>query len=232
MCECSYCGHKLTRRTRHSSSVYEKPVWQCMNATKNGIANCPNCKAIDEAILEGAFLEAFGLLAENFDDVLEVVLNAVEESTKDDEALRKKKQLNKEISSLKTKRSRMTDMLIDGTISKEVYDEKLIEFARKLHTLNEKKLLLEDSINKQKDVGKRMSELRETLKNEEILDEFDRVLFESIIDRVLVGGYDEEGIPDPYKLTFVLKGNQLGVIPNAKAYFKEKNKSGKDKRVS
>lgn len=43
-----------------------------MNATKNGIKNCPHCKAIDEAILEGAFLEAFGLLAGNFDDVLDI----------------------------------------------------------------------------------------------------------------------------------------------------------------
>lgn len=75
MCEYSYCGHKLTRRTRHSSSIYEKPVWQCMNATKNGIKNCPHYKAIDEAILEGAFLEAFGLLAGNFDDVLDIVMS-------------------------------------------------------------------------------------------------------------------------------------------------------------
>lgn len=26
MCECGFCGHKLTRRTRHSRSDYEKPV--------------------------------------------------------------------------------------------------------------------------------------------------------------------------------------------------------------
>ena len=200
MCECAYCGHKLTRRTRHSSSVYEKPVWQCMNATKNGITSCPNCKAIDENILEGAFLEAFGLLAENFDDVLDVVLSAVEESANDQDSIRKKQQLDKDISSVESKKSRMTDMLIDGTITKEVYDEKLLEFTRKLHTLNEKKLFLEDSIKNQKDVSRRMSELRETLENEEILDEFDRVVFESIIDRVLVGGYDEDGTPDPYKL--------------------------------
>jgi hypothetical protein len=51
-----------------------------MNATKNGIANCPNCKAIDEAVLEGAFVDAFKLLAGNFDDVLDVVLSYVEES--------------------------------------------------------------------------------------------------------------------------------------------------------
>ena len=232
MCECAFCGHKLTRRTRHSSSIYEKPVWQCMNATKNGIKNCPHCKAIDESILEGAFIEAFGLLAGNFEDVLDVVMDAVESSLTNEDDIRKRQQLDKDISALNSKKSRMTDMLIDGTITKEVYDDKLIEFNRKLHTLDGKKKLLEESIDKQKDVGKRMAELRLTLENEEILDEFDRVVFESIIDRVLVGGFNEDGTADPYKLTFVLKGNQTGVVPNAKEHFKEQKKSEKGKMVS
>ena len=233
MCECAYCGHKLTRRTRHSRSDYEKSVWQCMNATKNGIDNCPNCKAVDEAILEGAFLDAFELLAGNFDDVLDVVLSYVAESADSDENIRKKQQIDKDISSLESKKSRMTDMLIDGTISKEVYEEKMVDFTRKLHKLSERKALLEDSICTQKDINRRMSELRDTLEKEQVLDEFDRVVFESIIDRVIVGGYEENGIPDPYKLTFVLKGNQTGTVPHAKEQFKEKaKKSNEEKRVS
>ena len=233
MCECAYCGHKLTRRTRHSRSDYEKPVWQCMNATKNGIDNCPNCKAVDEAILEGAFLDAFELLAGNFDDVLDVVLSYVAESADSDENIRKKQQIDKDISSLESKKSRMTDMLIDGTISKEVYEEKMVDFTRKLHKLSERKALLEDSICTQKDINRRMSELRDTLEKEQVLDEFDRVVFESIIDRVIVGGYEENGIPDPYKLTFVSKGNQTGTVPHAKEQFKEKaKKSNEEKRVS
>ena len=60
----------------------------------------------------------------------------------------------------------------------------------------------------------------ETLSSEQVLDEFDRVVFESIIEKVLVGGFDEEGNPDPYKLTFVLKGNQSGTVPNAKEHYK------------
>ncbi len=233
MCECAYCGHKLTRRTRHSRSDYEKPVWQCMNATKNGIDNCPNCKAVDEAILEGAFLDAFELLAGNFDDVLDMVLSYVAESADSDENIRKKQQIDKDISSLESKKSRMTDMLIDGTISKEVYEEKMVDFTRKLHKLSERKALLEDSICTQKDINRRMSELRDTLEKEQVLDEFDRVVFESIIDRVIVGGYEENGIPDPYKLTFVLKGNQTGTVPHAKEQFKEKaKKSNEEKRVS
>lgn len=224
MCECAYCGHKLTRRTRHSSSIYEKPVWQCMNATKNGIANCPNCKAIDETILEGAFLDAFKLLAGNFDDVLDVVLSYVEESANNDDNIRRKQQIDKDISALESKKSRMTDMLIDGTITKEVYDEKLVEFTRKLHTLSDKRKILADSISTRNDISKRMSELRETLEKEDILDEFDRTVFESIIEKVYVGGYEEDGTPDPYKLTFILKGNQTGIVPHAKEAFKEKQK--------
>ena len=224
MCECAYCGHKLTRRTRHSSSIYEKTVWQCMNATKNGIANCLNCKAIDEAILEGAFLDAFKLLAGNFDDVLDVVLSYVEESANNDDNIRRKQQIDKDISALESKKSRMTDMLIDGTITKEVYDEKLVEFTRKLHTLSDKRKILADSINTRNDINKRMSELRETLEKEDILDEFDRTVFESIIEKVYVGGYEEDGTPDPYKLTFILKGNQTGTVSHAKEAFKEKQK--------
>jgi hypothetical protein len=142
-------------------------------------------------------------------------------------------EIDKDISALESKKSRMTDMLIDGTITKEVYDEKLLEFTRKLHKLSDKRKMLSDSISTQKDISKRMSDLRETLEKEEILDEFDRTVFESIIEKVIVGGYDEDGTLDPYKLTFILKGNQTGTVPHAKEQFKEKQKnSKKEKKVS
>lgn len=32
--------------------------------------------------------------------------------------------------------------------------------------------------------------------------------------------WDEEGNPDPYKLTFVLKVKQSGIVPNAKEHYK------------
>ena len=44
-----------------------------------------------------------------------------------------------------------------------------------------------------------MSQLRQTLENENALDEFDRIVFESIVEKVIVGGYDAEGNPTPYK---------------------------------
>lgn len=192
--KCIHLKHFYTFYIRdHHEPIVSREVWdEAERIRMKRSKNCPHCKAIDEAILEGAFLEAFGLLAGNFDDVLDLVMSNVEEALNNAEDVRKKQQLDKDISSLESKKSRMTDMLIDGTISKEVYDEKVLEFTRKLHTLSERRYLLEESINKQKDVGKRMSALRETLSSEQVLDEFDRVVFESIIEKVLVGGFDEE----------------------------------------
>ena len=40
MLECGYCGHKLSRRTRHQTTTTKKPVWQCMNARIGEITIC------------------------------------------------------------------------------------------------------------------------------------------------------------------------------------------------
>ena len=224
MLECGYCGHKLSRRTRHQTTTTKKPVWQCMNAIKNGISSCPNCKAIDEVIIENAFVDAFQLLADNFDDVLDSVLNTIEDVLKDDTELKRVKQLEKDISSIETKKSRLTDLLIDGKIEQEDYDEKKLSFQRKLHQMTEEKAYLEENIGQQKNISKRMEQLRKTLENEDILDEFDRIVFESIVEKVIVGGYDENGNPSPYKLTFVLKCNQDLKVNDAKAEYRSKQK--------
>ena len=37
------------------------------------------------------------------------------------------------------------------------------------------------------------------------LSEFDRYVFENIVEKVIAGGYDEDGNKDPVQLTFVYK---------------------------
>ena len=45
----------------------------------------------------------------------------------------------------------------------------------------------------QKSLEERISDFKEALLNDEIITEFDRVVFESIIEKVIVGGFDENG---------------------------------------
>lgn len=232
MCECGYCGHKLSRRSRHQTTKTSKPVWQCMNATKNGIDHCPNCKSIDESVLEGAFLETFRLLADNFDDVMDSVLSTIEDVLKDDTDLKRVKQLEKDISGAESRKSRLTDLLIDGTITKDTYDEKLLEFERKLNTLRNQRDDLLCNVNQQKNIKSRMEQLRKTLTTKDPLDAFDRVVFESIVEKVIVGGYDEDGNVLPYKITFVLKSNQNMAASYDLKKYRNKQKELKKKQES
>ena len=56
-------------------------------------------------IIENAFLEAFRLLADSFDDVLQSVLNTIEDILKDDTELKRVKQLEKDISTIELKKA-------------------------------------------------------------------------------------------------------------------------------
>ena len=224
MCECGFCGTNLTRRSHHQDTLHKKPVWKCRVATNKGIENCPNSKAIDESIIENAFLEMFGLLADNFDDVLESVLSSVEETVSKDESSGRLKQVEKDIASLEKKRNKLTDMMLDDKISKEAYDEKYEELNRKLKKANDEKNVLSQNVLSQKNIQNRMRELRAKLAGADVLDKFDRVVFESIVQKVIVGEVAEDGTVDPYKLTFVLKGMDNEFIPDAKNRYKNLHK--------
>ena len=231
MCECAFCGSKLTRRTRAGGTIYKKHVWQCMKAVQKGIKYCPNCKSIDERIIQGAFVEAFKLLAGNFDDVLEEVLQSVEEVQNNEEDLHRMQQLKKDISTLESKKSKMTDLLIDGIITKEVYDEKILDYDRKINVFNERRKLLGKSVKNKSEIKAQMEKIRKTLENNEILDQFDRQVFDIIIKKVYVGGYDEEGNVDPYKLTFVLKGDSSHEVPNARDKYKKQYRKERKSKI-
>lgn len=51
----------------------------------------------------------------------------------------------------------------------------------------------------------RIKEFRKNLNSGELLENFDRVVFESVVERIIIGGYNDEGVADPLKITFVYK---------------------------
>ncbi|WP_269920376.1 hypothetical protein [Caldifermentibacillus hisashii] len=50
-----------------------------------------------------------------------------------------------------------------------------------------------------------MLAFKKVLEQNEVIDTFDRYVFESVVDKVIVGGVDEEGNKDPAMITFVYK---------------------------
>lgn len=158
----------------------------------------------------------FNLLAQNFDDVLESVLKSVEETINNDESAAKLSRIDKSLSVLESKRKKLTDMLLDDKITKDAYDEKYNDFTRKINQEKEERSLYASNVNVQSDVGRRMKDIRTLLNETEGMKQFDRVVFESIVQKVIVGETNADGSVDPYKLTFVLEGIVNKAVPNAK----------------
>ncbi len=224
MCECGFCGKYLTRRSHNQTSTQTKPVWKCRTATNFGIENCPHSKSIDEAIIENAFLEMFHLLADNFDDVLDSVIHSIEETLSNDESAVKLQRVEKTLSAMESKRKKLTDMLLDDKITKEAYDAKYNELTRKINQAKGERSLYSSNVEAQKHVSQRMREIRTCIAEADMLDKFDRVVFESIVEKIIVGDINEDGSVDPYKLTFVLKGMDDRIVPDARSRYKNLKK--------
>ena len=128
---------------------------------------------------------------------------------------------------MEQRRKKLTDLYLDEGISKEAYDEKYEELTVKIQKSKESIEILQENVSNQKDVSKRMASLRKALSDGDILDEFDRVVFESIVEKVIIGETNEDGTVDPFKLTFVMKGNGNSVVPNAMEGFKAEKSTTK-----
>ncbi len=164
------------------------------------------------------------MLSGSFDDVIASVLDTIEGISANNEDIGRLKKEQKSLDNLEQGRKKLTDLYLDEGISKEAYDEKYEELTMKIQKAKESIEILQKNVSNQKDVSKRMASLKKALSDGDILDEFDSVVFESIVEKVIVGETHDDGMVDPFKLTFVMKGNGNSVVPNAKEWFKaEKN---------
>ena len=87
---------------------------------------------------------------------------------------------------------------------------------------------MSQQLKEESSLQRRISDFRKALTDNQVLEEFDRGIFESIIEKVIVGGYDEDGNKDPYKITFIYKTGFKNEIGSAKERF-DKSKSMGDK---
>ena len=203
-CRCGYCGATLTRRTWHSSK-YKKIVWQCVTATKKGKKSCPNCKAITEEAIMGAFVESYQIMTRDHKDVLDEFLERVEATLSESDVNKRIKKEKAKLKDITYKLNNLLDMHLEGKIDFTTFEEKRDALKKQVDDKKAEIGALEDIGNSKMDLEDRISFMREKLEAADIINEFDRQVFESIVDYVIVGGYNEDGNVDPSMITFVYR---------------------------
>ena len=212
MLECAFCGSNLSRRNWHSGTKNKKVIWQCVTATKKGKKYCPLCKAIEEKIIEDAFVESYKLLCYNNSDVLDELLKRMESVLSGNDFQKRLTKIENEIQAIEQKRNRLIDMRLEEIIDKATYEMKYGEIESTLEELSSEKEQLEKSSKEEIDLEKRIEHFKKVLEKNEVLTEFDRCVFESIVDKVIVGEIDEDENANPYKLTFVYKTDYSNTV--------------------
>lgn len=228
MLECGFCGSGYSRRSWHAGSNYHKIIWQCITAIRMGKKDCPHSKAIQETTLENAFLESYKLLCYNNEGVMEELLDRIESTLCNTDTSKEIARLDKQIDALEKKKEKLLDMHLEEVIDKETYEKKLSDVMAKLEKYNEEKYQFLHSNERSKAIRTRLNTFRKVIQEKQSIDEFDRAMFESIVDKVIVGGYDDEGNPDPHMLTFIYKTGFTNSVDSDKHKPERKNGRAKE----
>lgn len=210
--ECAFCGSNLSRRNWHSGTDHEKIIWQCVTATKKGKKHCPLSKAIPEKLLEDAFVESYGLLCDNNADVLDELVQRMETVLRSNNFRNRLVKVENEITVTEQKRDKLIDMHLDGIIDIATYEKKYEELELSLSILSSEREQLSQSTQEEVDFEKKIAHFRKVLEHNKVLTTFDRCVFESIVEKVIIGEVDESGNVNPYKLTFVYKTGFINTV--------------------
>ena len=224
MLECGFCGTNLSRRRWHSNTKYSTPIWQCVRQTNKGKLFCPDSKGIVEEVIEKAFVEAYRLITHDNQEVLDEFLKKVKKALSEESDKEKLAKAEKERAALEGKRKKLLQRYLDDSVEEDVYKDADRDLAMKIATVEQRIDYFENRVVNEDDLQKRLEEFKKTLSKNKTLEEFDRALFESIVEKVIVGGYDEEGNKDPYRITFIFKTGFSQSVDNTKKKFWKRNK--------
>lgn len=190
-CRCGFCGATLTRRTWHEGK-YRKIIWLCITASKTGKKNCHNCKAVKEEALMSAFVESYKLMTRDHKDVLDDFLKTLEETLSDNDVLKRIEKEKDKLKDMSFKLNNLFDMHLEGKIDYETFQLKRDSLQREVEEKKVEMAAFKDVGSSRIDLERRIDFMREKLETADTIKEFDRQVFESIVDYVVFGGYNEE----------------------------------------
>ena len=202
---CGFCGNCFTRRMVTGKNRENIPSWSCTSFAKNGKENCTESKTIREEMIKEAFVDSYKLLCSNTKFESDELFDIIKQTMNDDNTQEKLEELTVEYSNIKLKKSKLIDLMVEDKISEEDYNEKVEKYNKKMDTLQTKieqiRLVAED----RKSISDGLIKMKELLNSKDIMEEFDQEIFNALVDYVIIGGYDENGMKDQYLIRFILK---------------------------
>ena len=202
---CAFCGSLLTRRNWNANRKCEKAVWQCIKRAKQGKIECSYCKAIAEKIIEDCFVQGYRILCNNNQKVVIEFLEKIESILKENTTETMVTKLEKDKEKINKKLANLLELNLEGRINKEQYTLKFDELNTELIKIENKIQSLLKETNRNESIKIRLNKFKSLFKNIDIMPNFDKDVFECLIDKVVIGEILEDGTINPYTIRFICK---------------------------
>ena len=183
---CGDCGNVYRRRQWNSNNTSKKFVWQCKTYIQKGKEACA-AKAVDEKVLEDAFVRVFNQLYKGRDEFIKTLAENIEKVLLHKPSNMEIEALENKIEEMKTELKRLIRFQTSNGVDEEVYREEYKRVSDELEELRLKRAEIdEDSILKESLKG-RVDDIIEVIKGrQEALEEFDEGIFNALVEKIEV----------------------------------------------
>ena len=202
---CGFCGTNYTRKgaNKRVDGSYTK-YWACFQKQSDS-KSCKDSVWIREEALEQIFVELYNSIVKNKYMTKSKLLDAIKETIKENDYQEQIKKLELEEQKLKDRLSNLIDLKLDGTIDKEMYLSKENELNEKIMSVTNKKNELL-TLNYENDIMERkIKQIEKIVLGPNTIKEFDRDVFESIVEKIVVGEVNDNQEKIPNAIRFILK---------------------------
>ncbi len=202
MIKCGFCGHKYQRRGPNDKNNNALTGWNCAHAVHNGKQACIDSRFVEERIIESGFIDTLNSL--KISDILSDFIYSLKSILTDKSPERKADEILKEISILESKKKQLLDIRMEGVLTKEDFEIQYKLINEKIDVKKEQLAKVNVELDNKQLIASRIEDFIKVLSIKNI-DKFDRETFELLVDEVVIGGYDEDGNPDPYLIEYKFK---------------------------
>ncbi|HPZ93249.1 MAG TPA: hypothetical protein PK192_09090 [Bacillota bacterium] len=137
-------------------------------------------------------------------EIIEEFIENIREALSNTSTAKELRKIQNEVRKMEGNIDKLINLYLSGVLDKEDFERKYNELTAGLDKVRAREEELQQIIRKENDLQDRINNFKKVFEGGQVLQEFDREVFEGMIEEIAVGS-EEDGKVDPYTITFVFK---------------------------
>ena len=208
---CGFCGSVYTRVLwkRKEYPDYSKETWECRRADKRGRKDCPDSIILYNEVVENIFIDLYNSICVNHAETLDKALKIIERAIKLANTNVNAHNIDKEIKEVMNKMDELLELKLNNRIDNLIYNSKYNELSDKLNKLRRKKVECSNIQTDEKQCENKIKNIKKMFSKEKKMKKFNKEIFDTLIDKIIVGITDENGNKFPNILVIIMNTGKV-----------------------